>query len=203
MMPYALLGPRSLNHYLLVLFSGLAFAVHSLEVRAQESAGGNDKIAASSVSSTDPAPTSSSTPTSSSSGPTSSSSGPTSSSPADADAAKPSESSVPAAETTTEEKPAAASDRVVVLIGSLTVFILAIFVGFEIINKVPPTLHTPLMSGSNAISGITIVGALLATGFAKIGFGSFFGMAAIVLAMINVAGGFWVTHRMLAMFKKK
>lgn len=196
MMPYALLGPRSLNHYLLVLFSGLAFAVHSLEVRAQESAGGNDRIAASSVSSTDPAPTSSSTPTSSSSGPTSSS-------PADADAGKPSESSVPAAEATTEEKPAAASDRVVVLIGSLTVFILAIFVGFEIINKVPPTLHTPLMSGSNAISGITIVGALLATGFAKIGFGSFFGMAAIVLAMINVAGGFWVTHRMLAMFKKK
>jgi NAD(P) transhydrogenase subunit alpha len=103
----------------------------------------------------------------------------------------------------TDDKPAAASNRVVVLIGSLTIFILAIFVGFEIINKVPPTLHTPLMSGSNAISGITIVGALLATGFAKIGFGSFFGLAAIVLAMINVAGGFWVTHRMLAMFKKK
>jgi NAD(P) transhydrogenase subunit alpha len=92
---------------------------------------------------------------------------------------------------------------VVVLLGSLTIFVLAIFVGFEVINKVPPTLHTPLMSGSNAISGITIVGALLATGFTKLGFGSFFGLAAIVLAMINIAGGFWVTHRMLAMFKKK
>lgn len=93
--------------------------------------------------------------------------------------------------------------RVEVLIGSLTIFVLAIFVGFEIINKVPPTLHTPLMSGSNAISGITIVGAIFATGFAKLGIGSFFGLAAVVLAMINVAGGFWVTHRMLAMFKKK
>lgn len=100
-------------------------------------------------------------------------------------------------------KPTSSSNRVAVLIGSLTIFVLAIFVGFEVINKVPPTLHTPLMSGSNAISGITIVGAILATGFDKIGFGSFLGMAAIVLAMINVAGGFWVTHRMLSMFKKK
>jgi NAD(P) transhydrogenase subunit alpha len=100
-------------------------------------------------------------------------------------------------------RPAPASNRVAVLIGSLTIFVLAIFVGFEVINKVPPTLHTPLMSGSNAISGITIVGAILATGFEKIGFGSFLGTAAIILAMINVAGGFWVTHRMLAMFKKK
>jgi len=100
-------------------------------------------------------------------------------------------------------KPAGESNRIAVLIGSLTIFVLAIFVGFEVITKVPPTLHTPLMSGSNAISGITIVGALLATGFAKLGFGSFLGAVAIVLAMINVAGGFWVTHRMLAMFKKK
>jgi NAD(P) transhydrogenase subunit alpha len=102
-----------------------------------------------------------------------------------------------------ESKPAASSNRLAALIGSLTIFVLAIFVGFEVINKVPPTLHTPLMSGSNAISGITVVGALLATGFGKFGFGSFLGTAAIVLAMINVAGGFWVTHRMLAMFKKK
>jgi NAD(P) transhydrogenase subunit alpha len=102
-----------------------------------------------------------------------------------------------------EPKPAASSNRLAALIGSLTIFVLAIFVGFEVINKVPPTLHTPLMSGSNAISGITVVGALLATGFGKLGFGSFLGTAAIVLAMINVAGGFWVTHRMLAMFKKK
>ncbi|MBU6173356.1 MAG: NAD(P) transhydrogenase subunit alpha [Planctomycetes bacterium] len=95
------------------------------------------------------------------------------------------------------------SNRIIVLIGSLTIFVLAVFVGFEVINKVPPTLHTPLMSGSNAISGITIVGAILATGFQKFGFGSLMGFAAIVLAMINVAGGFWVTHRMLVMFKKK
>ncbi|MBU6240015.1 MAG: NAD(P) transhydrogenase subunit alpha [Planctomycetes bacterium] len=120
-----------------------------------------------------------------------------------ADTSKADESASASDAAATNNKTAPASDRVVVLIGSLTIFILAIFVGFEIINKVPPTLHTPLMSGSNAISGITIVGALLATGFAKIGFGSFFGLAAIVLAMINVAGGFWVTHRMLAMFKKK
>jgi NAD(P) transhydrogenase subunit alpha len=105
--------------------------------------------------------------------------------------------------TASDSKPAATSNRLAVLIGSLTIFILAIFVGFEVINKVPPTLHTPLMSGSNAISGITIVGALLATGFNKLGFGSFLGTAAVILAMINVAGGFWVTHRMLAMFKKK
>ncbi|MCU0708320.1 MAG: NAD(P) transhydrogenase subunit alpha [Pirellula sp.] len=98
------------------------------------------------------------------------------------------------------EKP---SNRLAVLIGSLTVFALAVFVGFEVINKVPPTLHTPLMSGSNAISGITVVGAILATGFGKFGFGSLLGAAAIVLAMINVVGGFWVTHRMLSMFKKK
>jgi len=95
------------------------------------------------------------------------------------------------------------SNRTIVLIGSLTIFVLAVFVGFEVINKVPPTLHTPLMSGSNAISGITIVGAILATGFQKFGFGSLMGFAAVVLAMINVAGGFWVTHRMLVMFKKK
>jgi len=86
----------------------------------------------------------------------------------------------------------------------LTVFVLAIFVGFEVITKVPPTLHTPLMSGSNAISGITIIGALVLAGqlgsspLAK-------GMAfvAVIFAAINVVGGFLVTDRMLKMFKKK
>ncbi len=93
--------------------------------------------------------------------------------------------------------------RSAVLVGSLTVFMLAVFVGFEVITKVPPTLHTPLMSGSNAISGITIVGAMLTAGSAQFGFGSFLGMAAVVLAAINVVGGFLVTHRMLMVFKKK
>ena len=87
-------------------------------------------------------------------------------------------------------------------INILTVFILAIFVGFEIITKVPPTLHTPLMSGSNAISGITIVGAILATGSMPGTISATLGMIAIVLAMVNVVGGFMVTGRMLRMFKK-
>ncbi len=87
-------------------------------------------------------------------------------------------------------------------IGIITIFILAIFVGFEIITKVPPTLHTPLMSGSNAISGIAIIGALLAT---KSGgeIGTWLGFAAVIFATINVIGGFMVTDRMLKMFKKK
>ncbi len=93
--------------------------------------------------------------------------------------------------------------RAAMLIGSFTVFLLAVFVGFEIITKVPPTLHTPLMSGSNAISGITIVGAILTAGHALGGFGSFLGMLAVILATINVVGGFLVTHRMLMMFKKR
>ena len=86
------------------------------------------------------------------------------------------------------------------------VFVLAIFIGFELITKVPPTLHTPLMSGSNAISGITIVGALGSvlsahTGSTKIAI--ILGMVAIVFATINVVGGYLVTDRMLKMFKKK
>jgi NAD(P) transhydrogenase subunit alpha len=85
----------------------------------------------------------------------------------------------------------------------LTVFVLAIFVGVEIITKVPPTLHTPLMSGSNAISGITIVGALLAAGMQHGHLSTYLGVAAVAMATINVVGGFLVTHRMLAMFKKK
>jgi len=89
-----------------------------------------------------------------------------------------------------------------VLISSLTIFALAIFVGFEIITKVPPTLHTPLMSGSNAISGITIVGALILAGMAS-GFAGILGLFAVLFAAINVVGGFLVTHRMLDMFRKK
>jgi NAD(P) transhydrogenase subunit alpha len=91
------------------------------------------------------------------------------------------------------------------LIGALTIFVLAVFVGYEVITKVPPTLHTPLMSGSNAISGITIIGAILCcVGIGKSGFISdFLGFLAIVLAMINIVGGFMVTDRMLHMFKKK
>jgi len=98
-------------------------------------------------------------------------------------------------------------------IGSLTVFVLAVFVGFEIITKVPPTLHTPLMSGSNAISGITIVGALIAAGGTAGAAGAgltedstlaqVLGFGAVVFAMVNVVGGFLVTHRMLQMFRRK
>ena len=89
------------------------------------------------------------------------------------------------------------------LIG-LYVFVLAMLIGLELITKVPPTLHTPLMSGSNAISGISIVGALLVVGSA----GDFplmrwIGLAALILATINVVGGFVVTDRMLQMFKNK
>lgn len=89
------------------------------------------------------------------------------------------------------------------LITAITIFSLAIFIGFEIITKVPPTLHTPLMSGSNAISGITIVGAILAVRTGCDWFGGLLGFIAIVMAMINVVGGFLVTHRMLQMFQKK
>ncbi len=85
----------------------------------------------------------------------------------------------------------------------LTIFVLAIFVGFEIITKVPPTLHTPLMSGSNAISGITLLGALVAAGYEKSTLTTILGAMAVAIATINVVGGFLVTHRMLAMFRKK
>ena len=89
------------------------------------------------------------------------------------------------------------------LIAALTVFVLAVFVGCEVIAKVPPTLHTPLMSGSNALSGITIVGALLAAGSAGTGLSTTLGVIAVALATINVVGGFLVTDRMLKMFKRK
>jgi len=86
---------------------------------------------------------------------------------------------------------------------ALSVFVLAVFVGFEIITKVPPTLHTPLMSGSNAISGITLIGALLAAGSRQTQWTTVLGFLAVLFATVNVVGGFMVTHRMLGMFKRK
>jgi NAD(P) transhydrogenase subunit alpha len=85
----------------------------------------------------------------------------------------------------------------------LTIFVLAIFVGFEVITKVPPTLHTPLMSGSNAISGITFIGAMISAGSQETTLTTVLGFTAVVFAAINVVGGFLVTDRMLKMFKKK
>ena len=84
----------------------------------------------------------------------------------------------------------------------ITVFLLAGFVGFELITKVPPTLHTPLMSGANAISGITIVGAIIAAGTSAGTISTILGFIAVVFATINVVGGFLVTDRMLEMFKR-
>jgi NAD(P) transhydrogenase subunit alpha len=90
------------------------------------------------------------------------------------------------------------------LLNNLYIFILAMFTGFEVITKVPPLLHTPLMSGSNAISGISVVGALVitaaATGDTLI---LILGVVAVAMGMINVAGGFLVTDRMLEMFKER
>lgn len=88
------------------------------------------------------------------------------------------------------------------LIG-IYVFVLAIFVGFEIITKIPPTLHTPLMSGANAVSGITVVGALVAAKAGSAEISSLLGLFAIITATVNVVGGFLVTDRMLRMFGKK
>ncbi len=85
----------------------------------------------------------------------------------------------------------------------LTIFVLAVFIGFEVITKVPATLHTPLMSGSNAISGITITGALLTIMVGNDLVTTIVGFLALVFATINVVGGFMVTHRMLEMFQKK
>ena len=90
------------------------------------------------------------------------------------------------------------------IIATLTIFILAVFIGFEVITKVPPTLHTPLMSGSNAISGITLLGALgLAGSGENNALVTILGTAAVTFATINVIGGYFVTDRMLEMFKKK
>jgi len=89
------------------------------------------------------------------------------------------------------------------LVVAITVFVLALFVGNEVISKVPPTLHTPLMSGSNAISGITLVGAILSAGTQYTTLTSILGFTAVVLAVINVVGGFLVTDRILRMFHRK
>jgi NAD(P) transhydrogenase subunit alpha len=86
---------------------------------------------------------------------------------------------------------------------TLFIFVLAMFVGFEVITKVPPTLHTPLTSGSNAVSGITIVGAILSAGLQLTTLTTALGFLAVVFATINVVGGFLVTHRMLRMFRRK
>lgn len=83
------------------------------------------------------------------------------------------------------------------------IFVLAIFLGFELISKVPSTLHTPLMSGSNAISGITLIGALASMQTSHHGFTALLGTLAVALATVNVVGGYAVTDRMLSMFKKK
>jgi NAD(P) transhydrogenase subunit alpha len=86
---------------------------------------------------------------------------------------------------------------------NLTVFVLAVFVGYHVVWNVTPALHTPLMAVTNAISGIIVVGAMLAAGPAEVDFGTGLGALAVLLASINVFGGFLVTQRMLEMFKKK
>ena len=88
------------------------------------------------------------------------------------------------------------------LIGLIFIAVLATFAGAELIGKVPPQLHTPLMSGSNAISGIAIVGAIIATRIDG-SISTWLGLSAVILATINVVGGFMVTDRMLKMFKRK
>jgi len=89
------------------------------------------------------------------------------------------------------------------LVIGIVIFVLAMFVGLEIITKVPPTLHTPLMSGANAVSGVTIIGAIIVAGEHNDLLGNILGTVAIVFATINVVGGFMVTDRMLRMFKRR
>ena len=89
------------------------------------------------------------------------------------------------------------------LITTLTVFVLAMFLGWELITKVPPTLHTPLMSGSNAVSGITVIGAIIGAGSGHEGLSTWLAFAAVIFATTNVVGGFLVTNRMLSMFQTK
>ena len=90
-----------------------------------------------------------------------------------------------------------------VFVTALTIFILALFVGYEVITKVPPLLHTPLMSGANAISGITLVGTIVTSGMQLTTCTTILGFIAVAMATANVVGGFLVTHRMLAMFHRK
>jgi len=89
------------------------------------------------------------------------------------------------------------------LLISLYIFVLAIFIGFEVISKVPQMLHTPLMSGSNAISGITLVGAVVVAGRVESPMSTVLAVVAVAFATINVVGGFMVTDRMLQMFRKR
>lgn len=89
------------------------------------------------------------------------------------------------------------------LLVGLYVFVLAMLAGFEVITKVPPTLHTPLMSGANAISGITIIGALVVTTSASGWLLQLLGVLALIMATVNVVGGFMVTDRMLQMFRRR
>ena len=85
----------------------------------------------------------------------------------------------------------------------LYIFVLAMFAGYEVITKVPPILHTPLMSGANAISGVCLIGAIVITGPQTVNLSVVLGMIAVIMATINVVGGFMVTDRMLAMFRKE
>ena len=102
-----------------------------------------------------------------------------------------------------EQRAIAPTNENQAMLENLIVFVLASFIGFEVISKVPQTLHTPLMSGANAISGITIVGALVVAGMVGGVAAKWIGVAALIVATINVVGGFMVTDRMLQMFKKK
>ena len=88
------------------------------------------------------------------------------------------------------------------LVFLLYIFVLAMFAGYEVITKVPPILHTPLMSGANAISGVSLIGAMVITGPQQTDLSVILGMIAVIMATVNVVGGFMVTDRMLAMFRK-
>ena len=124
---------------------------------------------------------------------------------------EPAGTQTPVSEEATADAGGSSVSSTATLIACITVFVLAIFVGFEVITKVPPTLHTPLMSGSNAISGITVVGALILAGAIDdsanaaaggLQLSKIMALIAVVLATINVVGGFLVTDRMLRMFKR-
>ena len=99
--------------------------------------------------------------------------------------------------------PVAAPDGAMPFVSLLTIFALACFVGYYVVWRVTPALHSPLMAVTNAVSSVIIVGALLAAGLKGFGASQFFGFVAVVLAAVNIFGGFIVTHRMLSMFKKK
>jgi H+-translocating NAD(P) transhydrogenase subunit alpha len=88
-------------------------------------------------------------------------------------------------------------------LSALTIFVLALYVGFELIGKVPPTLHTPLLSGANAVSGVTLIAALMTAGAKRTPLAGALGFVAVLLATINIVSGFMVTHRMLRLFKRR